>query len=53
LPRRWVIERTFAWLTQHRRLVRDYEELTASSETMIYIAMTRVMLRRLTAQPPS
>jgi putative transposase len=53
LPRRWVIERTFAWLTQHRRLVRDYEELTASSEAMIYIAMTRVMLRRLTAQRPS
>jgi putative transposase len=47
LPRRWVVERTFAWLMQHRRLVRDYEETTASSEALIYIAMTRLMLRRL------
>jgi len=47
LPRRWVVERTFAWLTHCRRLSKDYEALPASSEAMIYIAMTRVMLRRL------
>ena len=47
LPRRWVVERTFAWLMQCRRLARDYEILPSSSEAMIYIAMTRLMLRRL------
>jgi putative transposase len=47
LPKRWVVERTFAWLTHCRRLTRDYEVLPKSSEAMIYIAMTRLMLRRL------
>jgi transposase len=47
LPKRWVVERTFGWLMNHRRLVRDYELLPASSEAMIYIAMIRNMLRRL------
>lgn len=47
LPKRWVVERTFAWLTQCRRLGKEYEVLTASSEAMIYIAMTRLMIRRL------
>lgn len=49
LPRRWVVERTFAWLTQCRRLGQDYERLPVSSEAMIYLAMTRLMLRRLAA----
>lgn len=47
LPRRWVVERTFAWFDANRRLSKDYEVLTDSSETMIYIAMTRLLLRRL------
>src|SRR2546423_5403364 len=49
LPRRWVVERTFGWLNQYRRLSKDYEVLPASSEAMIYIAMTRLMLRRIKA----
>jgi putative transposase len=49
LPRRWVVERTFGWLNQYGRLSKDYEVLPSSSEAMIYIAMTRLMLRRLRA----
>jgi putative transposase len=51
LPRRWVVERSFAWLGRYRRLSKDYEYLTASSEALIYAAMSRFMLRRLTQQP--
>jgi len=47
LPRRWVVERTFDWFGCSRRLNKDYEFHTESSEAMIYIAMTRLMLRRL------
>lgn len=47
LPKRWVVERTFGWFTCHRRLVKDYEVKTRHSESMIYLAMIRVMLRRL------
>ncbi len=47
LPKRWVVERTFAWLGHSRRLSKDYEFLPESSESMIYLTMTRIMLRRL------
>jgi putative transposase len=47
LPRRWVVERTFGWLGRFRRLSKDYEYLTDSSETMVYLAMIHIMLRRL------
>lgn len=47
LPRRWVVERTFAWFDANRRLSKDYEVLTESSTAMIYIAMTRLLIRRL------
>ncbi len=47
LARRWVVERTFAWLSTARRLAKDYEYLPQSSETWIYVAMIRLMVRRL------
>ena len=50
LPRRWAVERTFAWISKNRRTVRDYERLPASHEAMILWAMTALMARRL-AEP--
>ena len=47
LKRRWVVERTFAWLSTWRRLSKDYEVLPSSEEAWIYLAMIRIMLRRL------
>ncbi len=47
LPRRWVVERTFAWLGNYRRLSKDYEYLPAVSETMITVAMIHLMARRI------
>jgi len=52
VPKRWVSERTFSWLGQSRRLNKDYQRLTCSSETMIYLAMIYLtmiylMVRRL------
>ncbi len=47
LPRRWVVERTFAWLGNYRRLSKDYEYWVYNADAMIYAAMTHLMLRRL------
>lgn len=48
VPRRWVIERTFAWLGRYRRLGKDYEYLPATSENTIYLAMSVTLLHRMT-----
>ncbi|MGI5521819.1 transposase [Micromonospora sp. CA-259024] len=48
--RRWVVERTFGWLTQHRRLVRDYEPLPQRTRAMIHWAMANTMSRYLTGE---
>ena len=47
LPRRWVVERTLAWLSRCRRLSKDYEELPETGETWVHIAMVHLMLKRL------
>lgn len=47
LPKRWIVERTFGWLIRNRRLVRDYEANITHSESMIYVAMIKLMLARL------
>jgi transposase len=47
LPKRWIVERTFSWLSQNRRMSKDYERLPESSEAFIYVAMSRLMARRL------
>ena len=47
LPRRWVVERTFAWFGWNRRLSRDYEYFTEYSESWVYLASIQLMLRRL------
>jgi hypothetical protein len=46
LPRRWVVGRTFAWLCHDRRMSKDYERLCATGEAFVYVAMTRLMVRR-------
>lgn len=47
LPKRWIVERTFGWLNFARRLSKDYEELPQISESMIYVSMIQLMLKRL------
>ncbi|MFI6449747.1 transposase [Kitasatospora sp. NPDC050543] len=51
LPKRWLVERTFAWLMRSRRLARDYEARTDSAEAMIWWSMSMVMSRRLARRP--
>nr|WP_157429801.1 IS5 family transposase [Actinomadura oligospora] len=51
VQRRWVIERTFAWLGKYHRLSKDYEYLAATSENVIYLAMSMILLHRLTGSP--
>ena len=46
-PKRWIVERTFGWLNRSRRLSKDYERTTASSEAFIKVAMIHLMVRRL------
>ncbi len=47
LARRWVVERTFAWISHNRRMGKDYERLCTTGEAFVYAAMTRLMVRRL------
>ena len=50
-PRRWVVERTLSWISKRRRLAKDYEHLEESAEAWIYLAMIRLMTRRLAQTP--
>lgn len=52
LPHRWIVERTFGWLGRYRRLSKDYEGLTESSQALIYAAMIHIMIRRLAKVKP-
>jgi putative transposase len=52
LPKRWIVERTFAWLGRSRRLSKDYEALCETAQTLILIAMIQLMTRRLARRKP-
>lgn len=47
LPKRWIVERTFGWLSRNRRMSKDYERKVQTSETLIEVAMIRLLLARL------
>jgi len=49
LPKRWIVERTFAWISRNRRLARDFERYAATAAAFVRLAMIRIMLRRLAA----
>jgi len=49
LPKRWIVERTFAWISQNRRLMRDFERYATSAAAFVRLAMIRLMLKRLTS----
>jgi putative transposase len=51
LPKRWIVERTFAWFAPYRRLSKDYEYYPSSSEAMLYLASIRIMLKRVAKRP--
>ena len=52
LPKRWIVERTFAWISRNRRLVRDFERYARTVAAFVRLAMIRIMLRRLTRPSP-
>jgi putative transposase len=52
LPKRWIVERTFGWFGHYRRLSKDYEDVTQTSEAMIRVAMIHLMVRRLARIAP-
>ena len=53
LPKRWIVERTFAWICRCRRLARDFERYARTTVAFVRLAMIRIMLRRLAANPSS
>jgi transposase len=53
LPKRWIVERTFAWISRNRRLARDFERYAATVTAFVRLAMIRIMLRRLAANASS
>jgi transposase len=53
LPKRWIVERTFAWISRYRRLARDFERYAATVAAFVRLAMIRIMLRRLAATASS
>ena len=53
LPKRWIVERTFAWISRNRRLARDFERYAITVAAFVRLAMIRIILRRLAANPSS